>query len=63
MCAADIAERVEEVVMMPLDLGAKGQCEIGGNIATAAGGQCDSVRTNITLCSRVRGGAGRWDGA
>lgn len=24
--------------MMPLDLGAKGSCQIGGNLATAAGG-------------------------
>ena len=34
-----LQERVQENgFMMPLDLGAKGQCQIGGNIATAAGG-------------------------
>ncbi len=34
-----LQDRVEESgFMMPLDLGAKGQCQIGGNIATAAGG-------------------------
>lgn len=28
----------EHGLMMPLDLGAKGSCHIGGNIATNAGG-------------------------
>lgn len=28
----------EHDLMMPLDLGAKGSCQIGGNIATNAGG-------------------------
>ena len=28
----------EAGLMMPLDLGAKGSCQIGGNVATNAGG-------------------------
>lgn len=28
----------EENLMMPLDLGAKGSCHIGGNVSTNAGG-------------------------
>lgn len=30
--------REEHDLMMPLDLGAKGSCQIGGNVSTNAGG-------------------------
>lgn len=41
--AGCILEHLEDVVadhslMMPLDLGAKGSCHIGGNVSTNAGG-------------------------
>lgn len=35
----DLDERLSEKnLMMPLDLGAKGSCHIGGNVSTNAGG-------------------------
>ncbi|NXV75703.1 D2HDH protein, partial [Atlantisia rogersi] len=47
---------------MPLDLGAKGSCHIGGNVATNAGGlrllRYGSLRGTVLGLEVVRTGAG-----
>jgi len=45
------SELAEHKLMMPLDLGAKGSCQLGGNISTNAGGlrllRYGSLRGNV----------------
>lgn len=39
----------EHGLMVPLDLGAKGSCHIGGNVSTNAGVSCSSCCTEFLL--------------